>query len=206
MLKVWGRTNSINVQKVMWTVGELGLPHEHTSVGGAFGGLDTDEYGAMNPNRRVPVITDGDVAIWESNAVVRYLCARHSAGALWATDPGERSAADRWMDWQAASVAPDLITVFLGLIRTPEADRNMAVIDAAVERLNAHMGVLDAQLQKTGWVAGETLSMGDIATGALAYRWLNLPIERPDLAAVVDYHARLAERPAFREHVMIPLS
>lgn len=206
MLKVWGRTNSINVQKVMWTVAELGLAHEHASVGGAFGGLDTDEYGAMNPNRRVPVLVDGDVAIWESNAIVRYLCATRSAGAMWATDPGERSRADRWMDWQASSVAPDLITAFLGLIRTPEAERNMEVINAAVGRLNGHMAVLDAHLQRNPWVAGETMSMGDIPVGALAYRWLNMPMDRPDLSAVTAYHARLAERPAFREHVMIPLS
>ena len=206
MLKVWGRTNSINVQKVMWTIAELGLAHEHVSVGGAFGGLDTDDYGAMNPNRRIPVLIDGDVTVWESNAVVRYLCATYSAGALWATDPGERSLADRWMDWQAATVAPDLIIAFLGLIRTPEAERDMTSINAAVGRLNGHMAILDAHLQQNAWVGGDVLSMGDIPVGALAYRWLNMPMDRPDLPAVSAYHARLAERPAFREHVMIALS
>lgn len=206
MLKIWGRTNSINVQKAMWTIGELGLAHEHTTVGGAHGGLDTAEYGAMNPNRRVPVMLDGDLAIWESNVIVRYLCAKHSAGALWANDPGERSRADRWMDWQAASTIADMITIFWGLIRLQEAERNMDAINAAVGRVNDQMGILEAQLQSTAWVAGDTMTMGDIAVGAMVYRWSELPISRPALPAVAAYYARLSERPAYRNHVMIPLS
>ncbi|MDF1721694.1 MAG: glutathione S-transferase family protein [Minwuia sp.] len=206
MLKIWGRTNSINVQKAMWTIGELGLEHEHTTVGGPHGGLDTPEYVAMNPNRRVPVLLDGDLAIWESNAIVRYLCARHSAGKLWASDPGQRSLADRWMDWQAASTIADMTTVFFGLIRLPEAERNMDAINAATGRVNDQMGILDAQLQSSEWVAGKAMSMGDLAVGALVYRWSELPIDRPDLPAVAAYYARLSERPAYRQHVMIPLS
>ncbi len=206
MLKIWGRTNSINVQKVMWTIGELGLEHEHTTVGGAHGGLDTPEYIAMNPNRRVPVLQDGDLAIWESNAIVRYLCARHSEGALWASDPAERSLADRWMDWQAASTIADMTTIFFGLIRLPEAERNMDAINAATGRVNDQMGILEAQLQVSKWVAGDAMTMGDLPVGALVYRWSELPIDRPDLPAVAAYYARLSERPAYREHVMIPLS
>ena len=95
MLRIWGRTNSINVQKVMWAVGELGLAHERIDAGGAFGGLDTAEYGAMNPNRKVPTIDDDGEVLWESNACVRYLAARYGAGSLWAEDPAERARADR---------------------------------------------------------------------------------------------------------------
>lgn len=206
MLKIWGRTNSINVQKAMWTIGELGLAHEHTTVGGAHGGLDTAAYGAMNPNRRVPVLLDGDLAIWESNTIVRYLCAKYSAGALWANDPGERSLADRWMDWQGASTIADMTTIFWGLIRLPEPERNMDAINAAVGRVNDQMGILEAQLQSSKWVAGDEMTMGDLAVGAMVYRWSELPINRPDLPAVAAYYARLSERPAYREHVMIPLS
>ncbi len=130
MLTIWGRANSINVQKVMWTVGELGLGHTRIDAGGAFGGLDTDEYAARNPHRRVPVIDDDGVIVWESNAIVRYLCARHAAGTLWATDPAERAMADRWMDWQAASLVADLATV-----RT--------ALNTAMTKLNADAGVTD---------------------------------------------------------------
>ncbi|MEC9345793.1 MAG: glutathione S-transferase [Pseudomonadota bacterium] len=206
MLTIRGRANSINVQKVMWTVGELGLDHRRIDADGALGDVDTDAYGARGPNRRVQVIEDDGFVIWESNAIVRYLCAKHSAGALWATDPAERSRADRWMDWQAASLIADLVTVFLGLIRTPEAERDWMAIGAAARRLNASMGVLDTHLAANEWVAGEQMSMGDIPVGALVYRWLHMPMERPELPAVGAYFQRLKQRPAFAEHVMIPLS
>lgn len=206
MLKIWGRTNSINVQKVMWTVGELGLEHEHINAGGAFGGLDDPAYRAMNPNGRVPVIEDAGTVVWESNTIVRYLCANHASGSLWAADPAERTFADRWMDWQAASMAIDITAVFLGLIRTPEAERNMAAIGAATNNLNAGVGVLNDHLTGRQWVAGEAMSMGDIAVGAFVYRWLHLPIERPDYRNVEAYYERLTTRPAFAEHVIIPLS
>src|SRR3712207_3006566 len=93
MLRVWGRTNSINVQKVMWTVTELGLEHERIDAGGAFGGLDTAAYWALNPNRRIPTVEDdgGGVVVWESNAIVRYLAARYGAGSLWPEDPAARA-------------------------------------------------------------------------------------------------------------------
>ena len=107
MLRIWGRTSSINVQKVMWAVGELGRAHERIDAGGAFGGLDSDEYGLRNPNRRVPTIDDDGVAMWESNACVRYLAARYDAGGLWPEDPAARARADMWMDWQQTTLAAD---------------------------------------------------------------------------------------------------
>ena len=124
MLKIWGRTSSINVQKVMWTVAELGLPHERIDVGGSFGGLDGPEYAALNPNRLIPVLQDGAIAVWESNAIVRYLAARHGAGGLWPEDPGRRSEADRWMDWQLTTLQPAISPIFWGLIRTPPEKRD----------------------------------------------------------------------------------
>lgn len=206
MLKVWGRPNSINVQKVMWTIGELGLAHEHIVVGGQYGGLDTDAYGALNPNRRIPVIDDDGVIIWESNAIVRYLSAKHASGTLWPEDPAARSLADRWMDWQASTLIADLVTVFWGLIRTPEHERDWMAIGNAASRLNQAMRILNDQLTKTPFVAGDAMTMGDIPIGALVHRWLNLPMERPELPAIAAYYKRLGERPAYRQHVMIPLT
>jgi len=206
MLKIWGRANSINVQKAMWTVAELGLAHERIDAGGVFGGLMEPEYLAKNPNGRVPVLEDDGLVVWESNAIVRYLCARHSAGALWPEDPAARSHADRWMDWQAASLIADFTAVFLGLIRTPEAERDNAAINAAAGRVNDALRVLDAHLEGREWVAGDGMTMGDIAIGAMVYRYLHLPMERPELRNVAAYYERLTTRPAYAEHVMIPLS
>ncbi len=206
MLRIWGRTNSINVQKVMWAVGELDLPHERIDAGGAFGGLDSDAYGKLNPNRRVPVIEDGETVVWESNATVRYLAARYGVGTLWAEDPAERSAADRWMDWQVTTLHPPLHPIFWGLVRTPEAKRDMAEIDAAIKAIQPLWQLLDEHLSKRSFVAGDAFSMGDIPLGCAFWRYSNLDVERPSLPNVQLWYAELKKREAYRRHVMLPLT
>jgi glutathione S-transferase len=206
MLRIWGRTNSINVQKVMWAVGELDLPHERIDAGGAFGGLDTDAYRTLNANRRVPTIEDDGVVVWESNACVRYLAARHGAGGLWPEDPVVRAAADMWMDWQQTTLVTDMTTVFWGLVRTPEAERDHAAIEAAAGRLGGIWRRLDDHLAGRRFVAGDRFSMGDIPVGAACYRYHELAIERPRLPAIEAWYSRLQEREPFRTHVMLPLT
>jgi glutathione S-transferase len=206
MLKVWGRNNSINVQKVMWTVGELGLEHERIDAGGRFGGLDTPAYGALNPNRLVPVIEDDGVVVWESNAIVRYLAARYGEGGLWPADPARRAQADKWMDWKITCLQPDMTVVFWGLVRTPPEQRDTARIDSAAERLGRTFAILDEHLAGHRYVAGDNLTMGDIPVGAACYRYHALPIKRPALPALESWYARLREREPFRSHVMIPLT
>jgi glutathione S-transferase len=206
MLRIWGRPNSINVQKVMWTVGELDLPHERIDAGGAFGRLETAAYGALNVNRRIPTIEDDGVVVWESNACVRYLAARYGAGSLWPEDPVVRAAADMWMDWQQTTLLPDMTTVFWGLVRTPEAERDHAAIEAAAKRLGELWRRLDDHLASRRFVAGEHFSMGDIPVGAACYRYYQLAIERPKLTAIEGWYRRLQERAPFRIHVMLPLT
>lgn len=206
MLKIWGRTNSVNVQKVMWAVTELGLEHERVDAGGQFGGLDTEAYGAMNPNRKVPTLQDGDLVLWESNTIVRYLAARHGSGSLWPADPAARARVERWMDWQLAAIGPDMTTVFWGLIRTPEDKRDQAGIDAACQRLEPLWQVVDQALARRPFLDSDTLTMGDIPVGAMTHRYLNLPIERPALPNLEAYYARLGERPGYRAHVMLPVT
>ncbi len=212
MLVVWGRKNSINVQKVMWTAGELGLAHERHDVGGPFGGLDTADYGALNPNRRIPTIVDGDgPAIWESHSCVRYLAARYGAGTLWPEDPAARALADRWLDWMQTTLLPNLAPVFIGLIRTPAEERDTARIERSARAMGETWRILDAHLEGRQFVAADALTMGDIAVGAACYRYHaldveGLGVERPALPHVAAWYARLKERAPFRTHVMIPLS
>lgn len=207
MLTVWGRTNSINVQKAMWTVGELGLPHRRIDAGGAFGGLDTPAYKALNPNARIPTIDDGGTVVWESNAIVRYLAARYGAGGLWPVEAAARAEADRWMDWQMSTLTADMVTVFWGLVRTPAEKRDLAAIAAAAERMGKAWGVLEAHLAAgRPFVGGAALTMGDIPVGCFYWRYTKLDIARPSLPALDAWHARLLARPAFAEHVALPLS
>jgi glutathione S-transferase len=206
MLRIWGREDSINVQKVMWLVAELRLKHQRVDIGGQYRGLDTTAYGAKNPNRRVPTIEDDGFTLWESNVIVRYLAAKHSAGRLWPTDLKLRAVADQWMDWQQTTLLTDMRTVFWGLVRTPPEGRDHVAIGAAVESLKLLWARLDGHLEGRRFVAGDDLTVGDIPVGAMCHRYYALPIDRADLANLSSWYNRLKVRPAFQEHVMLPLS
>ena len=204
MLKLWGRATSQNAQKAMWAIGELGLDHERIDVGGRFGGLDTPEFGAMNPNRRVPVLEHDGAVIWESHTVVRYLAATFGRGTLWAEEPAERSLSDRWMDWTATTLQPAFMDIFWGYYRTPEPERDWTIIRRGIDGCARLYGLLDRHLATQPFVAGNHLTMGDIPIGASLYRYFELNLKRPPLPNVEAYYARLQDRPAYSEHVMVP--
>ena len=203
MLKLWGRNTSINVQKVLWVLGELDLAFERVDVGGAFGGLDQPDFLALNPNGLIPVLEDGEARIWESHAIVRYLAAKYDAGGLWPEDPADRALADQWMDWHATTLYPDFIATFLGLVRTPPSQRNKAAIELAAKRAGWHYEKLEEHLEGRDFICGDRLTMADIPLGATLYRYFTLEIERPDLPNVESWYARLQERKAYRDGVMI---
>jgi len=205
MLKVWGRRNSINVQKVMWAVGELGLPYERIDTGGSFGGLNDPTFVAMNPMKRVPVIDDGGTIVWESHAIIRYLCARYGAGRIWPEGAVQRSAGDIWIEWTQASLQPTFINgVFWAFYRTPESQRNGPAIQKSVQTTTNLFRILDQHLVGRLFVGGDELTISDIPPGAQLYRYFNLEIERPSLPHVEEWYGRLCSRPAYREHVMVP--
>lgn len=204
MLKVWGRDTSINVQKVMFAVGELGLPHERFDVGGPFGKLETPEYGMLNPNRLVPTIDDNGFVLWESNAIVRHLAQKYGRGTLSPADEQTYARADSWMDWSLTTLYADIIsTCFLQLIRTPAKSRDKAAVDAAAKRVGQKLEILNRQLSGRAFIVGEQPTIADVAVGALMYRYYRLAIPRPTLANVEAWYERLAARPAYKQHVMI---
>ena len=206
MLKLWGRVNSINVQKVMWTLAELELAYEQVNVGGTYGGLDTAEYGTLNPNRKIPVLQDGALALWESNAIVRYLAANYGPkDGLCPADPKQQALADMWMDWQATTLLPALAPAFHKLIRN-SPDYTEEDVRAAERNCADAFRILEDRLIGHDFLLGERMTMADIPIGAVTHRWLNLPFARPNLPRVEAYYRRLAERPAYAEHVMLPLT
>ncbi len=205
-MKLWGRINSINVQKVIWASAELNLQYERVDAGMAFGVVNTPEYKAMNPNSRVPTIEDDGLVLWESNAIVRYLCAKHSAGNLWPTDLKVRADADRWMDWISINVNPVITPVFWGLIRTPAEKRNMAEIADNSVKTNEVFKVLEQGLAGKQYVAGDRFTMGDISVGVYVYRWYALDVAKAPMPNIEAYRKRLEARPAYRKHIMMPLT
>lgn len=205
MLKVWGRRNSFNVQKVLWLVGELGLPHEHIPAGGSFGIKDTPEFLAMNPHGRVPVIDDDGTIVWESHSILRYLAARYGRPAFWNEDPRRQSNADRWMDWSQTSLQPTFLTgVFWGFYRTPPELQNQAAIEKSIGLCSQYFQLLDRVLSDQPFLAGDSLTLADVPAGTNLYRYFELDIKRPHVPNVEAWYERLKQRAAYREHVMIP--
>ena len=181
MLKVWGRINSLNVQKAMFCIEELGIPYERFDAGMSHGVVQTPEYKAMNPNSVVPTIDDDGFILWESNVIVRYLAAKHSPGGLWPTDLKTRADLDRWMDWQQTSFHPPLTTLFWRLVRTPNAADPGGELDAARVKIKGVTAILEARLQgRRLFLGGEAFTMADcIMAVPGVHRWLNIPsIER----------------------------
>jgi glutathione S-transferase len=205
MLKIWGRTNSINVQKVMWTVAELGLPHEHINAGMAHGVVTEPWYGDINPNRLVPVIDDDGVVLWESNVIVRYLSHKHASGTLMPSDPVQRAKAEMWMDWQQTSLL-GFGPMFMNLIRYAPDKRDAAAIKSGQESTAAGLALVDAWLKGRTFMMGDQFTIADIPLGCVAYRWYGLPIERPELPNFRAWYERLMARAAYKQHVMLPIT
>jgi glutathione S-transferase len=205
MITVWGRATSGNVQFVMWTIAELGLDARRIDAGHRFGGLDTAAYGAMNPNRLVPVLQDGDGPfLWESGAIVRYLAAAYGDETFWPREPARRAPLDMWAEWIKTTFIPAFqVGIFGQLVFTPPARRDPAAFATSVEKVKALTGLLDDRLAGTAHLGGDEPCFADILVGGPLYRYFTLDFERADRPNLAAYYERLTRRPAYAEHVMI---
>lgn len=206
MLKIWGRKNSINVQKVLWCCEELGLSYDQENVGGSYGGLQEPRYIRMNPNGRIPTLEEDRFTLWESNTIVRYLAATNDLGGVYPERLNDRAHAEQWMDWQVTTLDPPFRTVFLGLIRTPPEKRDNDAIEAAREKVVNTFAILDRHLENQQFVCGNRLTIADFALGPFAYRWFNMGVSSPALPNVRAWYDLLAKRAAFQSTVMLPIT
>jgi glutathione S-transferase len=211
MLKIWGRANSSNVQKVLWGCEELGLPFERVDIGGPFGGNKEPPYLALNPNGLIPTIEDDGLVLWESNTILRYLAgqyggAKPETATLLPNTPAKRADMERWMDWQLTTVVGPITTMFLGLIRTPPEKRDAAAIEAARKTAHGVFDILNAHLAKRDFVAGAHFTIGDIPAGVMTYRWFSLPIERNDQPHLRAWYDRLNQRSGYKKYVALPMT
>ena len=205
MLEIWGRQTSSNVQALMWCVGELGLDYIRHDVGHRFGGTDTAEFAALNPNRTVPVLRDGGgPPLWETGAILRYLAARYGDDSFWPAELLARTEVDRWAEWSKINVALGFTApVFWRVVRTPPAKRDPAAIAAALAALEDKLALADRRLAERPYLAGDSFTLADIQFGHSLYRYYDIDIPRAELPALRRYYDRLTGRPAFRAHVMI---
>jgi len=206
MLKIWGRANSINVQKVLWCCGELGLEFERIDAGNDFGITNTPAYRALNPNGLVPTIEDGDFQLWESNVIVRYLAHKVGDGRLFPAELRSRFDAEQWMDWQATVFWPALRPLFIQLIRTKPQNRDAMIIARAEELSLSAVRILDARLYDRSFLAGDAFSMGDIPAAVAVHRWYELDTAHPQLFHLQRWYEQIKERSLFQKVVVMPLS
>lgn len=206
MIQVLGRPNSVNVQKVMWCLAELGIEADRKDIGGAFGGNETATYLSQNPNGKIPTLVDGGFAIWESNAIVRYLCDQYRSGSWYPETAQMRGHANQWMDWYQTGPHRPMTTLFWQLIRTAPGQVDQGLITSAIADCTGFWTILDKHLETRSYVLGDEISMADIPLGCAAFRWHSMDFERPDLPAMRAWWNRLRKRPAYQNHVMLPLT
>lgn len=206
MLKIWGRTNSINVQKVLWCCAETGAKYERIDAGMQFGVNNTPEFKAMNPNGLVPMINDDGFVLWESHAIVRYLARKHGLGTLCPSDPKVAADADRWMEWYSTTLWNHMRPIFWNLIRTPEEKRNMADVEDNRKKLAGYLAMADTHLANNKCLTGDQFTMGDIPLAVICHRWFILPIERPAMPNLERWFKATGERPGFKAHCAAPLT
>ncbi|AJZ63370.1 hypothetical protein OI25_6513 [Paraburkholderia fungorum] len=208
-MELYGRRNSINVQKVMWCLAELGLNEgrdfQRIDAGLQFGVVDTPEFLALNPNGLVPTLVDGDVVLWESNTIVRYLASSREERALLPVNPAARAEVERWMDWQLGTLWATLRVAFLGLTRVPEAERNYDAIRASHLEAARLLRIVDDALSHQLFLAQRHFTVADIGVALAAVRWFDLALEFADVLGtyaqrpfLVDWLGRVIDRPAYR--------
>lgn len=206
-LTVWGRPNSSNVKKVLWTLDELALDYRLIPLGGKFGGLDDEKYHALNPNGLVPTLKDGNLVLWESNTIVRYLAARYGHDTLWIADCGRRAQAEKWMDWTTSTIFKPFQQILYNAIRWPQDKRDSAQLTRGIQDFEDGLAVLEAGLVQKTWLSGENFGIGDIIPGVFVYYYYSIAITRQKrFAKVEDWYRQLQSRDAYRKNIMTPIT
>ena len=201
MLKIYGTKSSSNVQKVLWCCGEIGLEFERLDIVETFGALKAPGYLALNPNGLMPTLDDDGFILWESNVVVRYLCAKHSLGKLCPSNLAQRADGERWMDWQQTSLVPQIGPAFRALLRTPREEMPADKLAVVLQKAGDLWRMLDTRLATREYVGGASLTMADLSLGNAIHRWYKFPIEHPDLPHLRAWYDRCCQRPAYQQHI-----
>jgi glutathione S-transferase len=203
-ITILGRANSMNVQAVLWGLAELGLDFERRDYGHRFGGTNTPEFRAMNPNGLVPVLVDDKVTMFESGAILRYLAARHGRAPFWPADPVERAPVEMWAEWGKVTMQGHFTApIFFPLYFVTAEKRNTALVEAAIRTFDADLAILEAQLADKPYVTGDEFTLADIMTGMPLYRYFTMDLPREHRPIISAYYDRLTDRPAYQRHVMV---
>lgn len=201
-MKLYGRLTSFNVQKVLWLLEELALDYEHIELGGRFGGLNSDEFGHLNPMRKVPVFIDCNKVVWESHTILRYLVAAYGGDSWYKKDAYARSLYERWMDWSHLIFQQAFMRTFWGYYRMPKQKRDMAQVNKDLDICNDCLVKLDAALSHKDYLLGDHISLADICAGSIIYRLVSQGLDVPLPCNVLRWYEILKDRPAYQKSIM----
>lgn len=205
-LRVWGHPRSINVQKVLWALDELGLDYERIDAGGTFGRVKDADYLTLNPNGLIPTLEDGSAVLWESNSIVRYLYTKYGTHPALPSDLGVRGRADGWTDWYATTFWANVRPLVVQLVRTAADQRDQKLVESSLRAASAAADIIERELGKKPYLAGDHFTFGDIPVASASQRWFNLPVQRAKLPAFEAWYARVKERPGFKRWLDLPLA
>jgi glutathione S-transferase len=206
MITLWGRKNSINVRKVLWALEEMGAPYTRVEAGREHGVVDAPAYRAMNPNGLIPTIRDGDLTLWESNAILRYLAAAYGGAAFWAADPVERARVDMWMDWQQTELTPACAPGFIQLVRVAPSERDAKAVERSRLDSEAKLATLDAALEGRDWLGGPCFGLAELCLGPMVFRTLETPWALAPWPNVERWRDAFMARPAAQRVLTLPLT
>ena len=201
MLKIWGRKNAYNVQKVLWLLDELQIAYQHVDVGSIPGDIETPEFTTINPNQRIPVIFHNGTYIWESNTILRYLAANYDNNLLRNETPLERTHIDRWLDWELGTLQPDFLALFWNYFRTPEKKRDNAIVEENLRRCEKRFSLLNNHLSNQPYLAGDSFTIADVAVGTCLYRYKTMGTKTASYDFVNSWYQKLLARPAYQRNI-----
>ncbi len=202
-ITVWGRPEAVNVQKVLWCLEELGLDYTRIDAGGRFGGLDTPDFLAMNPWGRVPVIRHDDFILWESNAILRYLCRTFKQGPFASLTDKAYYQADQWVDWLATALYyPAFRQYYLYQTKIPAAEKDASKLAAYREEALGPLRFLNDQLATRDYVVSQQFSIADLLAGVYVERWMRLDSEASSLTHIARYFERLSQREPYKKTIL----
>ena len=211
-LTIWGRTNSINVQKVLWVCEDLNIAHRRIDAGMEHGVNKTPEYLHINPNGLVPTINDGGFILWESHAVMRYLIRRSESAvspnveSLYPVNIKGAALVDQWLDWVNTVAWPAMRPLFWGWVRLKPEERNLQDLENSRQLVIKALTMFDVHLKNSTYAAGEYFTLADIPISLIVYRWFNLPIDRPHFEHLERWYTLVGKRAGFKKYCTSPLT
>ena len=201
MIQLYGRRNSINVQKVSWALCELNLEFRWHDEYGKFGKVNVENYEKINPQLIVPTLDHKGTIIKRSNSIVRYLYRKHT-DVYEISKEEDIAIAESWMEFQTTDLQLNMTPIFWGLVRNPPEDRDHELIDKNIILLNKKFEIFDKFLEGHEYILNNKFGMSDIIMGAASYRYLSLPIERPNLLNLKSWYDKISNRDCFKKNIL----